>query len=80
MAGGNRRLGRPPLTVTGSATAGTGIDQAKLTTATRADGRKQAKYGDYPLYYYTPDTAGQTNGQGVGRRWYVVTPAGTLIQ
>ena len=71
----------PPLTVTGSATAGSGVDQAKLTTIQRADGTSQVKYGDYPLYYYAPDTAaGQTTGQGVGTKWYVVAPSGSLIQ
>ncbi len=71
----------PPLTVTGSATAGTGVDQAKLTTVQRADGSTQVKYGDYPLYYYAPDTAaGQTAGQGVGGKWYVVGANGQLIQ
>jgi len=71
----------PPLTVTGAATAGSGVDQSKLTTIQRADGTTQVKYGDYPLYYYAPDTAaGQTTGQGVGGKWYVVGANGTLIQ
>jgi len=69
----------PPLI--GAATAGSGIDQAKLTTIQRADGTTQLKYGDYPLYYYAPDTAaGQTTGQGVGGKWYVVGAGGQLIQ
>lgn len=69
----------PPLI--GAATAGSGIDQAKLTTITRADGTTQLKYGDYPLYFYAPDTAaGQTTGQGVGSKWYVIAPGGSLIQ
>lgn len=71
----------PPLVVTGSATAGSGLDQATLTTITRADGSTQVKYGDFPLYYFATDTAvGQTNGQGVGGKWYVVGANGQLIQ
>ena len=69
----------PPLT--GAATAGIGIDQAKLTTVTRADGSSQLKYGDYPLYFYAPDTAaGQATGQGIGGNWFVIKADGTIIQ
>lgn len=71
----------PPLTVTGSATAGAGVDQAKLKTIQRADGTTQVQYGDYPLYYYAPDTAaGQTTGQGLAGKWYVVAASGQIIQ
>ncbi len=71
----------PPLTVTGSATAGAGVDQAKLKTIQRADGTTQVQYGDYPLYYYAPDTAaGQATGQGIGGKWYVVAASGQIIQ
>jgi predicted lipoprotein with Yx(FWY)xxD motif len=70
----------PPLIVT-TATAGTGLDASKMTTITRTDGAKQAKYGDYPLYYFATDTAaGQTNGQGVAGKWFVIGADGQLIQ
>lgn len=69
----------PPLT--GTTTAGSGVTQSMLTTVQRADGTTQVKYGDYPLYFYAPDTAaGQTTGQGVGGKWYVVGANGQLIQ
>jgi len=43
---------------------------------TRSNGQQQTTFRGYPLYYYVGDTApGDTNGQGIGGVWYVVTPA-----
>ena len=72
----------PPLLVADGETpvAGAGLDAAKLTTVDRTDGTKQVKYGDWPLYYFANDAAaGDTNGQGLGEKWYVVDAAGELI-
>jgi predicted lipoprotein with Yx(FWY)xxD motif len=70
----------PPLTATGEVTAGAGLDATKLTTVDRTDGTKQVKYGDWPLYYFAADSAaGDTNGQGVGEKWFVVAPSGDAI-
>jgi predicted lipoprotein with Yx(FWY)xxD motif len=72
----------PPLLAEGSAapSAGTGLDTSLLTTVDRTDGTKQLKYGDWPLYYFASDAAaGDTNGQGVGTKWYVVDASGALI-
>ena len=72
----------PPLVVTDPAaiSAGAGLDAAKLTTVDRTDGTKQVKYGDWPLYYFAEDAAaGDTNGQGLFEKWYVVDAAGELI-
>jgi predicted lipoprotein with Yx(FWY)xxD motif len=72
----------PALLATDAAaiSAGTGLDGAKLTTVDRTDGTKQIKYGDWPLYYFAGDTAaGDINGQGLGKNWYVVDAAGELI-
>ncbi len=61
--------------------AGTGLDQSKVTVTDRTDGGKQVKYGEYPLYYFAADTAaGQTNGQGKGGKWYVVGADGEPIK
>jgi predicted lipoprotein with Yx(FWY)xxD motif len=70
------------LVVTDAAaiSAGAGLDATKLTTVDRTDGTKQVKYGDWPLYYFANDAAaGDTNGQGLAEKWYVVDAAGELI-
>jgi predicted lipoprotein with Yx(FWY)xxD motif len=68
----------PP--VTGEATAGAGIDDSKISTTTRADGSTQVKYGEFPLYWFSGDSAaGDTNGQGIGEKWFVVDADGELI-
>lgn len=67
----------PPLLVTsGSPTPGAGVDA--LATITRPDGGTQVTYHGMPLYHYAHDAkAGDTNGQGVGGIWFVVSPRGT---
>jgi predicted lipoprotein with Yx(FWY)xxD motif len=61
--------------------AGTGLDQTKVSVVDRTDGGKQVKYGEYPLYYFAADTAaGQTNGQGKAGKWYVVGADGEPIK
>jgi predicted lipoprotein with Yx(FWY)xxD motif len=73
----------PPLLAEGTAapTAGEGLDASKLTTVDRTDGTKQVKYGDWPLYHFAGDSAaGDTNGQGVGTKWYVVDATGAMIK
>jgi predicted lipoprotein with Yx(FWY)xxD motif len=71
----------PPLLTSGAATT-TGTAAAdKLTTITRTDGSTQVVYGGYPLYYYAKDTAaGQTTGQAVGGKWWVVGADGVPIK
>ena len=73
----------PPLLADAGATltAGAGLDASKLTTVDRTDGTKQVKYGDWPLYYFGSDAAaGDTNGQGIGTKWYVVDATGAMIK
>lgn len=68
----------PPLTVAAGVTpmAGAGVT-GTLGTITRADGTLQVTLNGMPLYNYSKDTkAGDTNGQGVGGVWSVVTAAG----
>ncbi len=66
----------PPFTV-GSAdalAAGPAVTGA-LATIERADGALQVTYNDMPLYFWKDDAApGDTTGQGVGDKWYVVAP------
>lgn len=66
----------PPLLVTGSGSpVGQGV--SGLGTIPAAHGR-QVTYNGEPLYTYAGDSAaGQTNGQGVGGTWFVVTTSGS---
>jgi predicted lipoprotein with Yx(FWY)xxD motif len=71
----------PPLLSDATATAGAGVDAAKLGSVDRTDGTKQVTYAGMPLYFFAADTAaGETKGQGVGEKWYVVDAAGTVIK
>lgn len=71
----------PAVTVTNGFTPPSGVAAALVGTVDRADGSKQLKVGTWPLYYYAGDGApGETNGQGVGGVWFVVTADSTLIK
>jgi predicted lipoprotein with Yx(FWY)xxD motif/uncharacterized cupredoxin-like copper-binding protein len=64
----------PIFTATESLTLPDGV-AGELTTITRTDGTTQVAYNGIPLYYFAGDAnTGETNGQGVGDVWYVVTP------
>ena len=73
----------PPLTVSGTPTAGPGVEGSKLGTITRADGTKQVTYAGHPLYTFAGDsTAGTVQGEGIhsfGGTWEALTPAGTPV-
>jgi predicted lipoprotein with Yx(FWY)xxD motif len=71
----------PPLLSTADPVAGEGVDATKLGTTERTDGAMQVTYAGMPLYTFASDTAaGDTTGQGVGTKWYVVDAAGTVIK
>lgn len=71
----------PPLTLPKGATratAGPGVTQKLLGTVKRPGGALQVTYRGYPLYRYSGDSkSGQTNGQGIGGVWHVVTAKAT---
>ncbi len=70
----------PPLVTQGNPKVDTGVDQSMIGSAKLADGRMVVTYNNMPLYTYSKDTnPGDTNGQGVGSVWFVVSPAGKLI-
>ncbi len=51
-----------------------GLSPGDFSSFARADECMQSTYDGWPLYYYAGDHAtGDTNGQGVGGVWYVVT-------
>ena len=63
------------------AMAGAGVDATLLGTITRDDGSTQVTYNGWPLYYFHEDAApGDTNGQGVGGVWFLVSPEGEAIE
>jgi predicted lipoprotein with Yx(FWY)xxD motif len=71
----------PALETDGEPQAGEGVEASLLGTTEREDGAVQVTYNEMPLYYFAGDEApGDTNGQGVGDVWYVVSPEGEPIQ
>jgi predicted lipoprotein with Yx(FWY)xxD motif len=71
----------PPLTVTGKPTAGKGVAGSLLGTIKRSDGSMQVTYNGIPLYTYSKDQKpGDTNGEGVGKMWYLVSPYAEAIK
>jgi predicted lipoprotein with Yx(FWY)xxD motif len=70
----------PPLLTAGDPVAGEGVEAALLGTTDRTDGTVQVTYNGWPLYYYEKDKApGDVVGQNVGDVWFVVSPAGEMI-
>jgi predicted lipoprotein with Yx(FWY)xxD motif len=68
----------PPFALpaaTTTAVPGPGVTGA-LTTLANPEGKgTQVLYKGWPLYYYVKDLApGDTTGQGVGGKWFVVPP------
>ena len=71
----------PPVVVASAAEAKAvqldGVDAGAVGTVKRADGKLQLTIGGWPVYRYSGDkAAGDTTGQGVGKVWFAVTPAG----
>ncbi len=74
---GNCEKSWPPLLTNGTPVAGTGVDSSKFGTTTRADGTTQVTYNGWPLYYYAKDQQpSDTNGDGIGSVWFLITPSG----
>jgi predicted lipoprotein with Yx(FWY)xxD motif len=73
----------PPLTSTGAASAGAGVNASLLGSTKRKDGAAEVTYKGHPLYYYAADSVpGQTTGQGLnqfGAKWYVLAANGNKI-
>jgi len=68
----------PPFVLPATSTkpvAGKGVT-GTLSVLANPDGKgQQVLYNGWPLYYYAKDKApGDTTGQGVGGKWFVVTP------
>lgn len=60
--------------------AAEGVDSALIDATTRTDNTTQVTYNGWPLYHFSNDSApGETNGQGLGNIWYVVSPEGVPL-
>ena len=74
----------PPLLVKATAkpTAGTGVKASLLgTIKAKAAGMRQVTYAGFPLYTFAGDAkAGQVNGEGFEKKWYVVNASGALVK
>jgi predicted lipoprotein with Yx(FWY)xxD motif len=67
----------PPLD--GPATAGSGVT-GEVGVTTRSDGTQQVTLAGHPLYRYATDAAaGDTTGQAVGGKWYVIDASGKAV-
>ncbi len=65
----------PPVTVAG--TAPTTVSGLPITTLTRGDGATQLVVNGHPVYTFSGDSKpGDTNGEGVGGKWYYVNEKG----
>jgi predicted lipoprotein with Yx(FWY)xxD motif len=74
----------PPITVSGTATAGSGVSAKLIGTTMRPDGSSEVTYAGHPLYWYEGDSKpGDTNGEGLtdfGGSWDAVSPAGKAVE
>jgi predicted lipoprotein with Yx(FWY)xxD motif len=73
----------PPFYARGRLRTGSGLDQDKLGSSRRRDGRRIVTYNGHPLYYYVTDTRpGQVTCHDVvefGGTWLVVNPDGNAV-
>ena len=70
----------PPFVISSddTLTPGPGVT-GTLATFARPDGKMQVAINGHPLYYYGADAkAGDTAGQGVGGKWFVIAGDGAL--
>ncbi len=62
-------------------TVGPGATASLIGTIKAAGGMRQVTYAGWPLYYFAGDKkAGQVNGQGFEKTWYVVNTKGALVK
>lgn len=62
-------------------TAGAGIKASLLGTIKAKSGMRQITYAGFPLYTFAGDSkAGQVNGEGFEKQWYVVNTKGALVK
>ena len=65
----------PPVFSKGEPVAGKGVDDSKLGTVKRRDGKRQVTYAGKPLYYYAHEGPGEVRCHNVnlnGGLWWVL--------
>ena len=73
----------PPVLTDGEPQAAGDVEQGKLGTTEREDGKTQVTYGGHPLYYYVDDPPGVVlchNVSEFGGLWLVVDPGGEAVR
>jgi predicted lipoprotein with Yx(FWY)xxD motif len=71
----------PPLTSDAAPTVGDGLAAADFGSTKRTDGSTQITFHGHPLYYFAGDTqAGDTNGEGLNGKWFVVDATGQMVE
>ena len=64
----------PPLLFQSSSTPASAASLSGTLNAVSDGNGMQVEYNGHPLYTYSGDTAaGQTNGEGIGGKWFVAT-------
>ena len=62
-------------------TAGAGLSASLLGTIKATGGMRQITYAGFPLYMFAGDSkAGQVNGEGFEKQWYVVNTKGAFVK
>ena len=70
----------PPVLSEGAPTVGDGLAAGDFGTTTRTDGGTQVTFKGWPLYLFAGDAAaGETKGQGLNDKWYVVDATGAMV-
>jgi predicted lipoprotein with Yx(FWY)xxD motif len=70
----------PPLVVTGTPTAASGVTGTLATASIMVNGAAatEATYNGWPLHTFSGDSAsGQTSGNGIGGNWFAAMPGTT---
>jgi len=71
----------PPVTSDTAPVLGSGLAAGDFGTSARTDGSTQVAFHGMPLYYFSGDTAaGDTNGQGINGKWFVVDANGQMVE
>lgn len=74
----------PPLEVSGSPTAGSGVRGSLLSSIRIAGGKRQVTYAGHPLYLYANGYgAGETSYVGAssfGGTWYALSASGATVK